>query len=124
MRSEKGFTLVEITIGLAIIGLIGIILLTSLAMSSKSSFLDYKMSQGETLARAQMEYIQSQPYSSNVNNYSVMGIPSDCTGFNFVTTPTPMVVPMATPDNGLQKITVTVKNGTTSFTLEDYKVNK
>jgi len=122
LRSEKGFTLVEVLIGLAILGLIGVVLLTSLTISAKSNFLDYKMSQAETLARAQVENIQSQPYSSNINNYSVMGMPADCSGFVF--TPTPMVSPMATPDNGLQKITVTVVNGTTSYTLEDYKVNK
>jgi hypothetical protein len=35
-----------------------------------------------------------------------------------------MVFPVATPDNGLQKITVTVENGQTTFSLTDYKVNR
>ncbi len=118
MENQKGFTLIETLVGLAILGLLGIILLSSLAMSARSTMTNDKLSKAESLARAQLEYIQSQPYNAS-NSYLVLSIPSNYSGFSYAT---PMVTSL---DNGLQKITVTVNSSnTTTFTLMDYKVNK
>lgn len=118
MRGEKGFSLIETTIGLVVFALIGIAIAAGLVVTERANMTNSNLTQAESLARSQMEYIQSQPYSS-LGNYSV--IPDIPAGFSFGTA-TPMVSPAGT---GLQKITVSVKHdGNTLFILEDYKVDK
>ena len=117
MKRQKGFTLVETLVALAIFGIIGVILLGGLDTSITSTMINNKVSKAQALARDQLEYIQSQTWG-NPGDYSVLSIPSNSNGFSYAS---PMVT---TVESGLQKITVTVNNDTYSFTLVGYKVNR
>ena len=134
IKSQNGFSLIETLIGLVIFGLIGIAILTSLAASTRSNMTNGNLTKAESLARAQMEYIQSQSYNATNNGtiyppeYSTISLPS---GFNFATPIVNMVIRIDDEDNpvtideGLQKIHVSVQHDNhTLFTVTDYKVNR
>jgi prepilin-type N-terminal cleavage/methylation domain-containing protein len=114
MRNQKGFTLLETIVGLAVVAVIGVGILLSLATTTRSNITNSNLTKAESLARAQMEYVQSQPYTTG--SYQVITAP---TGYTFTT---PMISSMGTD---LQRVTVTVNYySKTLFTIEDYKVNR
>ena len=134
IKSQKGFSLIETLLGLVIFGLIGIAILTSLAASTRSNMTNGNLTKAESLARAQMEYIQSQPYNATNNGtiyppeYSTISLPN---GFSFATPIANMAVRiddegnLVTSDDGLQKISVSVQHDNhTLFIATDYKVNR
>jgi type II secretory pathway pseudopilin PulG len=121
-KSEKGFSLIETLIGVVVFGLIGIAILSSLAVSSRANVTNADLTRAESLARNQMEYIKSQAYIDDANPvYQTVATPP---GFNFVT---PMAARAGETGNDiyLQKITVAVQHDShTLFTITDYKVNR
>ena len=138
MKSEKGFSLIEVMIAIALLGIIGTVFLGALATASKAMFVSDERATAESLARSQMEYVKSQEYDADWN-YTVSTssrsssdqpswwdasnpplLSSDYTGYSAE------VSADEDDDNpGIQKITVTVKHdGTTIITLEDYKVDR
>jgi type II secretory pathway pseudopilin PulG len=132
MTGQKGFSIVETLIGMALIGAIGIALLSGLGTVAKSTASNLNLTKGESLARSQLEYIQNQPYHTAGSGiypaaYSSISLPS---GFSFTTPIGQMVTRINASgstynnDTGLQKITVSVKNGLSVFTVSDYKVNR
>ena len=134
MGNQKGFSLIESLVGLAVFGLIGIIIMTSLATSARSNMTNSNLTEAESLARAQLEYVQSQTYNGTNNGtvyappYLAITLP---TGYSFATSVATMVTRInsngstVTTDDGLQQITVSIKYATaTLFTLTGYKVNR
>ena len=138
MKSEKGFSLIEVMIAIALLGIIGTVFLGALATASKAMFVSDERATAESLARSQMEYVKSQEYDADWN-YTVSTssrsssdqpswwdasnpplLSSDYTGYSAE------VSADEDDDNpGIQKITVTVKHdGTTIITLEGYKVDR
>jgi prepilin-type N-terminal cleavage/methylation domain-containing protein len=127
MQTQKGFTLIEVLLAIALVGILGAAIPGALSTANKTTIVGNDHTTAECLARSQMDYIQSQPYDS-ANTTPVYNILSNLpTGYSIVT-------PMATRldpkgdgtanDDGLQEINVTVKKGTTViFTLVDYKFN-
>ena len=71
IKSEKGFSLLEVIIAIALLGLIGAAFLMGLATVSKALLITDVRGTAETLAIKQMEYIRNQPYSDNTWNYTV-----------------------------------------------------
>ena len=122
IKSETGFSLIETLIGLVIFGLIGIAILSCLAASSRSNIINSNLTQAESLARSQMEYIQQQQYINDANPvYQTITTPTD---YSFVT-PRAARVGDSGNDIYLQKITVSVQHdNNTLFTITDYKVNR
>jgi prepilin-type N-terminal cleavage/methylation domain-containing protein len=118
MGGERGFSLLENLVALAIFGIIAIGFLSGLTLGLKSNIINNEQTTAETLAKNQIEYIQQQPYSDAIPPvYSVISeLPA---GYTINTTATYL------DPNGLQKITVTVQRNTrTVFALEDYKVKR
>jgi len=140
MKSEKGFSLIEVMIAIALLGIIGTAFLGALSTASKALFVSDERATAESLARSQIEYVKSQDYDADWN-YTVTDSgrsSSDEPSWWLDVSPggnppllssdyarySAEVSADEDDDNpGIQKITVTVKHdGTTIITLEGYKV--
>lgn len=122
-RNEKGFTLIEVLVALAIVSLVVVAFLLAINTASKASLISDERTTAESLARSQMEYVKDPglAYVLEATDYVLdpgLTIPS---GYSLTTS----AQPINTPDDGIQKITVLVAHhGDDVLTLEDYKVNR
>jgi len=71
MKSEKGFSLAEVMIAIALLGIISVALLSAMATASKAAFIADKQASAESLARSEMEYVKSQNYSAAPWSYEL-----------------------------------------------------
>jgi len=128
--NERGTTLVETLMALAILGIIAVGFLGALATASKASFIIDERATAENLARSQMEYVKFQSYISYANpNHGNYGLITAPAGYEVQITVVPIdpSTGQALPpgqDNGVQKIAVTIKHqGKQVITLQGYKVD-
>ena len=118
MRNEKGFSLIEVLVSLAIMSIVGVGLLSALNTSTRTAVVSDRIDTTRVLAQSQLEYVKEQPYLSSYEPYDSS---TEYPGYSVVITPADAVQRNAL----LQKITVTVKqNGKTVTTLEGYKVKR
>ena len=132
IKNEKGISLIEVLIALAILGLVAAAFLSGLATASMSLFIADERATAESLARSQMEYVKSIDYVDEATSYPAAPIPQEHIDAGYSATIT--ALPLHDPDKGIQKITVVVKHdGKEIFTfirdgekitLEGYKVNR
>jgi prepilin-type N-terminal cleavage/methylation domain-containing protein len=150
MEKEKGFSLLEVIIAIALIGIVAVAFLGALATGSKAIFIADERATAESLARSQMEYVKNQDYSVAPWAYTVTSLErssspepswwgtnpspllsSNYAGYSVEVNADPLPDPN-NPDNdlvGIQKITVTVNHyyrpdKPEVLTLEDYKVDR
>jgi prepilin-type N-terminal cleavage/methylation domain-containing protein len=64
MKQEKGFSLIEVMLAIALMGVVAIAFLGALATGSKAIFIADERATAESLARTEMEYVRSQEYSA------------------------------------------------------------
>lgn len=62
--SSRGFTLLEILIAIALIGIVAVAILGALSTSSKVLSIADERTTAESLARRQIEYVKSQSYNA------------------------------------------------------------
>jgi len=121
MKSEKGFSLLEVMIAMLVMGLIGAAFLGSVFTATKTVFITDERASAESLARSEMEYVKSLRYDEESQTVAPWA-------YELPTTPPPwdenhslpegyegyIVSVRADPldfvDNGIQKITVTVEH--------------
>lgn len=123
MNSEKGFAFIETVVALALLGIIGVAFLNGLATSSKATVIANDEVTAVSLAQAQIEWVKKADYVYEATGYSAAPIPSgqDYTGYSVQIDS----APLNSPDDGIQKITVTVKYwGEDAVQLDVYKVDK
>jgi len=144
-KNERGFSLIEVLIGLAILGLVAVAFLSGLTTASRALIIADERTTAESLAKSQMEYVKQQPYEfaadgSQVEYEPISGIPAEYTEYTICsinragTTVEGKIygVPWdsqsdedVTEDVGLQKIRLLIKHGDKEvITLEGYKVNR
>ena len=122
-KNEKGFSLIEVVIALALLGIIAIAVLSGLATASIALIIADERATAESLARSQMEYVKGIDYENEATSYPAASIPQEHIDAGYAATIT--ALPLHDPDEGIQEITVIVEyNDKDVITLEGYKVNR
>ena len=120
---ESGATLIETVVALAVLGTIGVTFLSGLTTTSKAAFVSDEQATAESLAQSQMEWAKNTSYSYNATGYTSAPIPTGKDYLDYAATI--VAAPLRNPDDGIQRITVTVKrSGETMIKLEGYKVDR
>ena len=127
MKTEAGFSLIEVLLAMALVGILGAAIPSALVGANRATITANQHTTAESLARSQMDSIQNQPYDS-VNTTPVYAvIPDIPASYSIITPMAQRLDPRndgTANDDGLQYITVAVKkDDTIIFTLVDYKVN-
>ena len=119
MKSEKGFSLIESIISLAILALLAVVFLGGLATASRAGLILDEHSRAQNLAGNQMEYVKSRDYIPNTTEYPPAQIPDEYHGY------TPSIDVESLHDPDIQKITVTVMHDSKVVKIiQGYKVNR
>jgi type II secretory pathway pseudopilin PulG len=122
-RRERGTTLIETAVALAILGAIAVTFLSGLATTTKAVGLTDEQTTAESLAQSQMEWVKNASYSYNATGYSPASIPGGKDYINY--SAIIAAESLHDPDDGIQKITVTVKRSDKEvIKLEGYKVDR
>ena len=118
-RGQKGFLLIEILVGLALLGIITVAFLNGLSTTAKGVSVSQERVSAESLAKSQIEYIRIQDYvavaSYNTtdpdNRYELIDIPADLAAAGYSVEITVSDEPVLSEAGGyeLQNITVAVK---------------
>ena len=131
-RNQKGLTLIEVLIAIAILGMIAVPFLTALSTSSRALIIADERTTAESLVRSEIEYVRSQDYCNASWSYNVNSTGSTP---SVLDPPCWLVASHALPDNckdysltvnaslidgedvGIQNITVTVKRDNDKLVL-------
>lgn len=142
MKSEKGYSLVEVMVAITLMGMVFVALTGGLYAASKAVFIADERATEESLARTEMEYVRSQLYSGAPWNFTVTSaersstdppeawydsdsnpplLDSSYDGYTISVNTEGLLNPNI--DNEIQKITVTVthQSGSGIITLEGYR---
>lgn len=112
MHHEKGISLIEVLIGIALMGIIGSAFLAAVSTSSSTLALTAREDKAKQLAESQIEYTKHQPFSSTNKVDSPAGYQID---IQFPQIPE--------TDDNIQAILVSVSyQGTVLCQLEDFEV--
>lgn len=116
---QKGFLLIEILVGLALLGAITVALLNGMSTAFKGISVSQERVAAESLAKSQIEYIKVQDYvlvadynpTDPANRYELIDIPADLLSAGYsIEINTPQIV-TSSNETGfeLQSVNVTVK---------------
>ena len=122
MSSEKGFSLTETILALALLGIVSAIFLGSIGTETKATLVTAEQVTSESLVRGEIEYIKAYPYQYSASEYPIdqtLNIPR---GWHM---PNPTVEALHEPDDGIQKVTITIqRDGEDEFSAIIYKVER
>jgi prepilin-type N-terminal cleavage/methylation domain-containing protein len=142
MRSEKGVSLIEVMVAIALMGIVFVTYTGALYTASKAASIADERAVAESLARTEIEYVRSQLYSEAPWNYTVTSsgrsstdppdrwwdaesnpplLDSSYAGYSASVSAEGLMEPGI--DNEIQKLTVTVirGEGPVIITLEGYR---
>lgn len=71
LRSLKGQSLIEVLIAIAILGVVAVAFFSALGTNSKAIIIADEQTTAESLARSELEYVKSQPFSTPPWSYIV-----------------------------------------------------
>jgi len=129
LRGQRGISLIETLIGLALLGIIAVAFLNGLSTTSRGVMISQESVAAESLAKSQIERIKAQPYilvadyDPATNCYEKIDIPADLDGEYDIEINPPAAI-ISPPEGGfeLQSITVVIKrNGEGMFTVSCYR---
>jgi len=118
---EKGMTMIEALMALALLGLIAAAFLGSLGTAARATLIADEQTTAESLARSQLEHVKTLDYvDGDGAQYAAATVPpgEDYIGYSANITAEPL-------HDHIQKITVIVNhNNKEVVTLEGYKVDR
>jgi len=118
--SEKGTSMIEVLLGIVLLGLVGISYLGGVGTATQATIITQEQSVAESLIRSEAEYVKGCDYQYGTSEYPVdptLTIPEGWT------VPAPAVVPVHGIDDGMQEVTVSAQqNGETILSIVIYKV--
>ncbi len=123
MHDQRGFAIIETLVALALLGAVAVAFLSGLATTAKATIIDDEQTTAESLAQSQMEWVKKVAYVPSASESSPALIPDvkDYAGYSAYIT----AQPLHNPDDGIQKITVTVEHYDKEVVrLEGYKVDR
>jgi type II secretory pathway pseudopilin PulG len=122
-HDQRGSSLVETAVTLAVVGTIAVVFLSGLVTSSKATLITDRHTTAESLAQTQMEWAKNASYVYEATSYPPTPLPS---GKDYIDYSVSIAAsPLHSPDDGIQKITVTVMHsGENTMFLEGYKVDR
>lgn len=134
LGNQKGTSLVEVLLALAIFGAIVVSLFIALNVSHRTTFSVNRQTTAESLTRAELEYVKSCDYD-DVNNPPVYGLDPNIdleaepyNGRYSITVAAERLDPKGDGtenDDGIQKVTVEVyHDGELVVATESYKVKR
>ena len=110
--------MIEVLVGLAILGLVGCAFMVALSTTSIASGVVQVQANAQNLARNEMEYVKSLPYQVAPTSYPALPAPD---GYTL----TAQASPVDGADTEVQKIVVTVSRaGESVLVLEGLKMNR
>jgi type II secretory pathway pseudopilin PulG len=113
MRGEKGITLLETILALAILGVISASFLGATATTSTARVTADERASGKILAESLMEGIKKDLYATSYN----ITVPADFAGYSANVT--------VVENNNIQDISIRIERRNREvYTLESYKVNR
>ena len=124
---SRGFSILEVVIAIALLGIIGVSVLSALQTAALAFIIADRRATAESIARTQMEYVRYSDYEGDPEEgppqYSqdpYIELPPD---YSVLTTAIRLNKDVdPNDDDGIQEITVTVSHdGQVVVTLEDYK---
>lgn len=120
---QRGVTLMESVIALAVLGLIAVAILSALATGAKASMIAKEQATAESLARSEVEYVKRSSYDPSATTYPIdLSIVPTAEGW---TIPDAVVAAVPSRDASIQMITVTVsRHGEAILSITDYKANR
>ena len=122
-KGESGVSFLETLIALAILGVISVAFLSGLTTTSQAAIISDRRVTAESLALSQMESAKQAAYIYEAAQYTPTQIPADESYTSFSVTIA--AEPLESPDDGVQKITVTVlRSGADFYVLQGYKVDR
>ncbi|MDP2718690.1 MAG: type II secretion system protein [Dehalococcoidia bacterium] len=131
-KGQKGFTLIETLVGVAIFAAIGVALMSGLITGYKSEAISQEKVYAEGLAKSQVEYIWAQDYISVANydpndpakRYAIIDIPAYLAGVGYsveINAPETVDVP-GVSGYELQGVTIKVNyQGATKLAIMFYR---
>lgn len=143
ITGQKGLTLIEVLIAIAILGMIAVPFLTALSTSSRGIIIADERTTAESLVRSEMEYIKNSPYNSTGFSYQIPPTANNTpwggfhdlddyyadAGYSVNVTGVPINsttgAALSSGDKNIQNITVKVYHGAKLvLTTSTYKVNR
>jgi prepilin-type N-terminal cleavage/methylation domain-containing protein len=119
-KDEKGLTLVESLVTVAVVGIVIVAFTVALSTGSLAVSKSDQEVTAQSLAQTQMEYIKGYPYDPAATTY-----PTVSTTGNYSISVAVARVSDPDADNNIQKVTANIsRDGQVLLTVEDYKVNR
>ena len=116
MKRERGASLIETLVALALLGIIGVAFLGALTTTSNARSIADERASARILAESQMENLKKQDYALS---YDPIPIPDEYAGYSA------LIGVDAMRNGNIQKITITIRHHDREVTaLEGYKVNR
>jgi len=115
MKSEKGVMLIEVMVAMALLGIIGVALLSGTATTSTARITADERSASKILAESVIEEIKNLDYATDYD----IEVPPEFNGYSIDVTVQNIMT------NNLQRINAAIEHrGKVVLTLETYKSNR